>query len=204
MRATPPPETSAPPRGAARRAASRALVRKEMLQILRDPSSILIGGILPLLLLFLFGFGVSLDLRNVAVCVVVEATTPDGLELRRLVRAPRASSPCARFATGADCQSRPRGRPHQGDRRAAGRVLGARRRAAGRAPIQVLVDGSDPNTAGLVAELCAGPVAHLARRGADSSARGRAPPGHAGARASGTTRRTRAPNSCFRASSPST
>ena len=38
------------------------LVRKEALQIARDPSSYLIAGVLPLLLLVLFGYGVSLDL----------------------------------------------------------------------------------------------------------------------------------------------
>ncbi len=39
------------------------LIRKEGLQIVRDPSSFLIAGVLPLLLLFIFGFGVSLDLQ---------------------------------------------------------------------------------------------------------------------------------------------
>src|SRR5207248_5680141 len=53
------------------------LIRKESLQILRDPSSFLIAGLLPLLLLFIFGTGVSLDLRRVPVAVVVEAPTPE-------------------------------------------------------------------------------------------------------------------------------
>ena len=39
----------------------RALVRKEALQILRDPSSIVVAFVLPVLLLFLFGFGISFD-----------------------------------------------------------------------------------------------------------------------------------------------
>jgi hypothetical protein len=47
------------------------------LQILRDPSSFLIAGVLPLLLLFIFGFGVTLDLRRVPVGVVVEQPTPE-------------------------------------------------------------------------------------------------------------------------------
>jgi len=53
------------------------LIRKESLQILRDPSSFLIAGVLPLLLLFIFGFGVSLDLRRVPVGVVIENPTPE-------------------------------------------------------------------------------------------------------------------------------
>ena len=51
--------------------------RKEMLQIRRDPSSYLIAGLLPLLLLFIFGYGVTLDLRRVPVAVVIEQSTPD-------------------------------------------------------------------------------------------------------------------------------
>lgn len=51
----------------------RGLVRKETLQILRDPSSIAIAFVLPLVLLLLFGYGVSLDSKHVPVGLVVEA-----------------------------------------------------------------------------------------------------------------------------------
>ena len=54
----------------------RALIRKEFLQILRDPSAIAIAFVMPAFLLFLFGYGVSLDARHVPVAVVVEQ--PDG------------------------------------------------------------------------------------------------------------------------------
>jgi len=50
----------------------RGLVRKESLQILRDPSSIAIAFVMPVVLLLLFGFGVSLDARNVRLALVVE------------------------------------------------------------------------------------------------------------------------------------
>ncbi len=49
-----------------------ALVRKEALQILRDPSSLAIAFVMPLILLWLFGYGVSLDARNVPLALVVE------------------------------------------------------------------------------------------------------------------------------------
>jgi ABC-2 type transport system permease protein len=39
----------------------KALTYKESLQVFRDPSSILIAFILPLILLFLMGYAVSLD-----------------------------------------------------------------------------------------------------------------------------------------------
>lgn len=53
----------------------RGLIRKEFLQILRDPSAIAIAFIMPVLLLFLFGYGVSLDARHVPVAVVVDQPT---------------------------------------------------------------------------------------------------------------------------------
>ena len=50
----------------------RGLIRKESLQILRDPSSIAIAFVLPVVLLLLFGYGVSLDAKHVPVALVVE------------------------------------------------------------------------------------------------------------------------------------
>jgi len=50
----------------------RAMVRKESLQVLRDPSSIAIAIVLPMFLLLLFGFGVSLDAKNIRLALVAE------------------------------------------------------------------------------------------------------------------------------------
>lgn len=62
-------------RGAVRRVI--ALTRKETWQILRDPSAIAIGVLLPLLMLILFGYGLSFDIRNLPVAVVVEHASKD-------------------------------------------------------------------------------------------------------------------------------
>src|SRR5262245_16533064 len=125
-----------------------ALVRKESLQILRDPSSYLIAVVLPLLLLLIFDYGVSLDLRHITVGLVVEQSSPE------------ASSLVASF-----CNSRffavrlVHHRAQVESELVSGRVMGVVVVAAdftdrlGRgetAPVQVIVDGSDPNTAGLV------------------------------------------------------
>ncbi len=48
------------------------MIRKESLQIVRDPSSISIAFIMPVVLLFLFGYGVSLDAKDVPVGIVIE------------------------------------------------------------------------------------------------------------------------------------
>jgi len=54
-----------------------ALVRKEFLQILRDPSSIAIAFVMPVALLLLFGYGVSLDAKHVPVALVIEQPSAD-------------------------------------------------------------------------------------------------------------------------------
>ena len=47
-------------------------MRKEILQIWRDPSALAIAFLLPAVLLLIFGYGVSLDARNVPLALVVE------------------------------------------------------------------------------------------------------------------------------------
>ena len=55
----------------------RGMLRKESLQILRDPSSIAIAFVLPLILLFLFGYGISLDAEHVPLGIVVESPSAE-------------------------------------------------------------------------------------------------------------------------------
>ncbi len=55
----------------------RGLIRKEALQILRDPSSIAIAFVMPFFLLLLFGYGVSLDARHVPVALVADHATAE-------------------------------------------------------------------------------------------------------------------------------
>jgi len=57
------------------------LIRKESLQIIRDPSSIGIAFVLPVLLLLIFGYGVSLDARGVSIAIVVEKPGSEASQL---------------------------------------------------------------------------------------------------------------------------
>lgn len=50
----------------------KGLIRKELWQIFRDPSSIAIAFVMPVILLFLFGYGVSLDAKAIPVGIVVD------------------------------------------------------------------------------------------------------------------------------------
>jgi ABC-2 type transport system permease protein len=61
----------------------KALIVKESYQIVRDPSTLLISVVLPLLLLFLYGYGVSLDLNHLRIGLVMEDTAPDAQRLAK-------------------------------------------------------------------------------------------------------------------------
>ncbi len=126
----------------------RGLVRKEILQILRDPSSIAIAFILPTVLLLLFGYGVSLDARHVGLGLVVDepsaAATSFTAEFRH--------SP---YFTPHDFASEPAAERAMND----GDVDGfiwlqrdfARQVTAGRSPaIALFVNGIDANNARLI------------------------------------------------------
>lgn len=53
-----------------------ALTRKEFYQLLRDKSSMLLGIVMPVVLILLIGYGMSLDVKNVPVAVVLEDHSP--------------------------------------------------------------------------------------------------------------------------------
>jgi ABC-2 type transport system permease protein len=59
----------------------RSLIRKEFVQIVRDPSSIAIALVLPVFLILLIGYGLSLDVKEVPVALVLENPTPDSAGL---------------------------------------------------------------------------------------------------------------------------
>ena len=58
-----------------------ALSRKETVQIIRDPSSIIIAFVMPAIMLFLFGYGMTLDARNLRFGIVMQGDGPQATEL---------------------------------------------------------------------------------------------------------------------------
>lgn len=54
----------------------RALTVKEVRQLLRDRSNLMIGILLPIILIFIFGYGMSLDVKNAPIALVLENSTP--------------------------------------------------------------------------------------------------------------------------------
>ncbi len=125
-----------------------AMGRKELIEIVRDPSSFGIAFVLPLLLLVLFGYGVSLDLEHLPVAVVHDGLTPSVSEvLARLEGSPYIEP---RVVAGMAHAERLLAR---GDVLAIVRIRSdfpARMHRLGRGgEVQVLVDGTDANTAQL-------------------------------------------------------
>lgn len=75
------PPAGSRPGGASPRRRLMALVVKEFAQIRRDPSTFAIAFALPLLLLFLFGYAVSLDVKKTKIALVIEDSSAQSLGL---------------------------------------------------------------------------------------------------------------------------
>lgn len=126
----------------------RGLVRKEFLQILRDPSSIAIAFLMPLLLLLLFGYGVSLDAKNVPIALVVEHPNADTASFTASFQQSQYFQPI--FVSNMR-QARSvlmSGRVHGIVRLASD--FSSKLRSRDGAAIQVIVNGVDANTARVV------------------------------------------------------
>jgi len=126
----------------------RGLVRKEFLQIVRDPSSIAIAFVMPVFLLILFGYGVSLDAERVPLAVVVERPNADTADFVAAFRGSKYFAPTD-VAT----------MPQAIERMLEGRVdailrlradFAERLRRSDGAPVQLVVNGVNANTARLI------------------------------------------------------
>ncbi len=59
----------------------RALIVKETRQLLRDKGNILVGMLLPVLLILIFGYGLSFDVKNMPVAIVMEDVSPTAADV---------------------------------------------------------------------------------------------------------------------------
>ena len=153
-----------------------ALIRKELRQVVRDPSSVAIGVVLPLMLILLFGYALSLDVKNVPIAVVLEDPS---FQAREIAASFQLSSYFETRVTRsiAEAQELMLSNTVEGIVRVPADF--ARRSAQGDATVQVLVNGIDGNTARIVEAYAEAAVAQsgarLAAEGqADSSAGGQA------------------------------
>ncbi len=125
-----------------------SLLRKEILQILRDPSSILIALVMPVVLLVLNGYGLSLDARDVKFGLVIESRSPDTAGLYASFANSGYFRPEA-FAHTASAQEALRRREIDGFAVLRGNFTRSLK-GDGAPEIEIVVDGVDANTARLV------------------------------------------------------
>jgi ABC-2 type transport system permease protein len=148
---SPSPQNS--PRDKLRRV--RALVVKESRQVIRDPSSVAIGVVLPLVLILLFGYGLSLDVKDVPVAVVMEDHSPAAAELA----AGFALSP---YFHAVFVENMPRGQELLLEQKVDGiiriRPDFARQSQLHEASVQVLVNATDGNKARIIQSYAGGVV----------------------------------------------
>lgn len=134
----------------------RALTRKETLQAVRDPSSVAIGIAFPLLMILLFGYGLSLDVNRVALAVVEEDPSPDAAALAGAFR-------LSRYFEVTTCTTLREAERLVVERKAEGIVRipadFTRRWRLGQAQIQLLADGTDANQGRIILSYLQGPVA---------------------------------------------
>ena len=142
-----------------------ALVRKESRQVVRDPSSISIGIVLPVVLILLFGYGLSLDVTNAPIAVVLEDPSPAAMDLAASFALSPYFSPqllpsmaqAEQLMLARKVDAIVRIRPDFG-----------RRLAWGNAEVQILVHGTDANHARIIQNYAQGAIGQWeARRTAE-------------------------------------
>lgn len=126
----------------------RAVARKEALQLRRDRRSLVLAFVLPLLLLVFFGYAISFDVRHLALGVIDQDRSAASRALLETFEASGYFEIVARLED-----------PAEVERLFARRVVQivlvippswqAKLGGAAAAPVQVLLDGSDANTASI-------------------------------------------------------
>lgn len=123
-----------------------AMARKEWIQLRRDPRSMALAFLLPLLLLLFFGYAITFDVENIELALLDQDRTRPSRELVESLEASGYFTVVEHLEAYGQAE----------ERLTRGRVLGvlvippgfSRDLAAGRgAAVQLLLDGSDANTA---------------------------------------------------------
>ena len=141
-----------------------SLTRKEFRQLLRDRSNLAIGILLPMVLILIFGYGMSLDVKNAPVAVVMEDASPTAHEA---IAGLQLSPTIAPVLLGSmhDAEELMRERKVDGIVRIPSDF--SRALAAGNARVQLIVHGADAGRATIIQAYVSGALAQTAVRQAD-------------------------------------
>ncbi|GGY50826.1 ABC transporter permease [Pseudoduganella albidiflava] len=149
-------------RGFVRRLA--ALTRKEFRQLLRDASNLAIGIALPIVLILIFGYGMSLDVKDAPVAVVLDDASPAAYDAVAGLRLSGAFRPVF-VASMHDAVALL-------ERREADAIVRvpadfSARLGAGGAAIQLIVHGAEASRAAIIANYITGALAQWPQRRLD-------------------------------------
>jgi ABC-type multidrug transport system ATPase subunit/ABC-type multidrug transport system permease subunit len=132
-----------------------AMCRKEYFQIVRDPSSILMAFVLPMIMLFIFGFGLNLDSAKIRLGIVMNDKSPDARHFENaFLYSPyidviplENQSDAAKQLTAGNIRGFVMIQPNFGVRN---------KQPNGIAPVQLITDGAETNTANFVTSYATG------------------------------------------------
>jgi ABC-2 type transport system permease protein len=123
-----------------------SLIRKEFIQIIRDPRTLILVLVIPIMQLFLLGYAATSDVRNVALAVYDQDRSP---EARKLLDSFRAAD-YFRVAYDVDSEQALRDLIDGGEARA-GMIIppdySERLQSSESAQVAFILDGSDPTVA---------------------------------------------------------
>lgn len=141
-----------------------ALLRKETRQMLRDRSNLAVGLLLPLVLILLFGYGLSFDVKDAPVAVVLEDSSPQARDILSGLQGSAYLSPV--WTTD---MKEAEARMRMGQVNAIVRVPQdfSRQLALGQGQVQLLLNGVDSSTATTVEGYVNGALATWAQQQAD-------------------------------------
>jgi len=142
-----------------------ALTRKEVRQLLRDRSNLAIGIALPALLILLFGYGISLDIDNAPIAIVLEDSSPTTLDVLEGLRLTTYVTP---VYVGTMPEATRLMQAHEVDGILRVPSDFASRLAAGQGQLQLIVHGADASTARTIQGYVSGALAQWSLRNADS------------------------------------
>jgi ABC-2 type transport system permease protein len=151
----------------------RALTHKETRQLLRDKSNLMVGLFLPLLLILIFGYGLSFDVKDASFALVTEDTSPTAQDVLSGFYLSPYFSPVPLVSMNAALQLM---RERKVDAIVYLRADFSRSLASGNATIQVLVNGVDANRARVLEVYAQGAIASWSAKRAAAGQALLAPP----------------------------
>jgi ABC-2 type transport system permease protein len=140
-----------------------ALILKETRQVLRDPSSITLGIAMPVMMIVLFGYALSLDVRNAPIALVIEKPSAEASNIA-------AGFQLSPYFNAEVMTSMAEANQAMIDHKVEGIIHFpsdfARRVAQGDAEVQVILHGTDANTARIIQSYALGAIGLSGQRSA--------------------------------------